>query len=305
MDSPRYAKVIANPFAGTGATGRKWPRIHEALTHAGISFDFALTEYKGHAIELAREAALSGYEMIIAAGGDGTLNEVVNGIVESGRGRDTILGILNTGTGCDFARFLRIPRDYHQACLNLVNPRKTLADVGIVECQEADQPVHRFFISAAGLGFDGEVVGTAEKAPRILHGATPYLFGIMHSLGSYRNKDIRLRLDDRVEDIRICSVIIANGGFYASGMRVAPDADVKDGLFEVLIIGDITKFQLLQSFPKAYRGIPVTHPKVRLEKASRVVIESPEQIRIQADGELLGEGPASFRIIPGALNIAV
>ena len=305
MKSQLYARVIVNPFAGTGATGRKWPGIQKTMIQVGLSFDAVYTEGKGHALELAKEAACAGYEMVIAVGGDGTLNEVVNGLMESGYGRETVLGILNTGTGCDFARFIKIPRDYHQACFRLIDPLKIPADVGMVECRKDGQPVRRYFISAAGLGFDGEVVGVAEKRPRILHGATPYFMGVLESFGTYHNKDIQLHLDNSSEELRICSVVVANGGFYASGMRLAPDADLQDGLFEVLIVGDINKLELLQIAPQAYLGTHIKHHKVRLEKAAQVIIESSDQILIQADGELVGEGPAKFQVLPSALNITI
>lgn len=305
MTTRPKAKLIVNPSAGCGSTGRKWKRIHEYLIQSGLSFDFVHTQGRGHAMELAKEAALGGYEMVVAVGGDGTLNEIVNGLLDSGNAKDITLGVLNTGTGCDFARFLGISRDYRQACLHLVNPQKVRADVGVVECQKEGQPIRRYFISAAGMGLDGEVVETAVKGPRVIHGNLPYFFGILQSLGTYRNKDIRIQLDDSVEDVRICSVIVANGGFYAGGMHIAPDANLQDGLFEVMILGDVGKLELIQVFPSAYRGAHVTHPKVRIEKAAQVIIESSERIMVQADGELVGEGPATFRIVPSALNIAI
>ena len=305
MTTRPKAKLIVNPSAGCGSTGRKWKRIHEYLIKSGLSFDFVHTEGRGHAMELAMEAAHEEYEMVIAAGGDGTLNEVVNGLLDSGNTKDTTLGVLNTGTGCDFARFLGVSRDYRLASLHLVNPRKVRADVGVVECQKEGRAIRRYYISAAGMGMDGEVVETAVKGPRVIHGNLPYFFGILQSLGTYHNKDIRIHLDDNVEDIRICSVIMANGGFYAGGMHIAPDANLQDGLFEVMILGDIGKLELMQVFPSAYKGDHVTHPKVRIEKAAQVIIESSERIMVQADGEFVGEGPASFKIIPAALNIAI
>ncbi len=295
--------VIVNPYAGTGATGRKWSKIQETLNNTSLEYDFVHTDGKGHAVELAREAAVSGYQLVVAVGGDGTLNEVVNGLVESGRGTDIAMGILNTGTGCDFARFLDIPRDFQLACSRLVNSVKASADVGVVECQFEGQPYRRYFISTASLGFDGEVAEIAEKRPRILHSITSYLMGVIEALGTYQNKDIRLYLDERQEDLCICSMVIANGGFYASGIQIVPDANLQDGLFEVMIVGDINKLDLIQTLPKAYLGTHLNHPKIRLEKASRVSIESNDRVLIQADGELLGETPAVFYIIPSALSI--
>lgn len=283
----------------------KWPRMQKALTDAGLKFDWVRTEARGHAIELAKEATMAGYGMVVAAGGDGTLNEVVNGMLESGRTTDATLGILNAGTGCDFARFLGIPRNYRLMAERLANPRKIRADVGVVEYQHGGQPASRFFISAAGLGFDGEVVEVAVKGLGFVRGAIPYFFGVLHTLGVYRNKNVRMKLDDATEDMRIWSVVIANGGFYGAGMRIAPDASLQDGMFEVLIVGDITKLELLQAFPRAYRGTHIGHPKVRIEKASDVSIDCSERILIQADGELVGEGPARFRVLPSVLTIAL
>jgi len=305
VESQLCAKIIVNPAAGCGSTGRKWTRIREYLTRSGLAFDFTHTECRGHAMELAREAALAGYKMVVASGGDGTLNEVVNGLMDSGNAGSTALGVLNTGTGCDFARFLGVSRDYRQACLHLINPRIIKSDVGVVEYKKNGETVRRFFISAAGFGMDGEVVETAVKGPRIIHGNIPYFLGILQSLGTYKNKNIHLRLDDHEEDVRICSVIIANGGFYAGGAHIAPEASVQDGAFEVMILGDVGKLELVQVFLAAYRGTHVTHPKVRIERASRVTLQSSERVLIQADGELVGEGPATFRVIPAALNIAV
>lgn len=302
---PAYARVIVNPVSGSGLTGLRWHGMHKALTDSGLQFNWVRTEARGHAIELAKEAALSGYGMIIAAGGDGTLNEVVNGIILSGAASETSLGILNTGTGCDFARFLGIPRDYRRASERLARCRTVKVDVGVVDHQLEGRTATRYFISAAGLGFDGKVVETAAKGPGFVRGAIPYFWGVLHSLSVYRNKDVRLRLDDSTEDIRILSVIVANGGSYAAGMRIAPGASLQDGLFEVMIVGDVSKLELLQALPRIYRGTHIGHPKIRIEKASVVAIDCPEEILIQADGELVGEGPAQFRVLPLALNLVL
>ena len=303
--SQPYARIIVNPVAGSGSTGRKWPHIRELLTQSGFSFDYSHTEDEGHAAELAREAAGLGYEMVVAAGGDGTLNEVVNGLVGSGRADSVTLGILNTGSACDFAHFLGIPRDYNQACMRLLNPRKVPVDVGLVECQSGGQPVHRFFINAASLGLDGEVVETVAKGPKLIRGTIPYVIGLLRSLVKYRNKSVTLCIDDEQGDIRICTVVIANGGFFGGRMNVAPDADVHDGLFEVMIVEDMGKLELLRAFPRVYRGTHVTHPKVRMQRTAKLTVESAERVLVQADGELMGELPATFQVLPSALMVAV
>ncbi len=302
--SKPYARVIVNPVAGAGSTAKKWKSIRELLAHSGLLFDHVLTNSKGHATVLAKEAALSGYELVIAVGGDGTVNEVVNGLVQSAVPGVT-LGIISTGCGSDFVRSLRIPRDYRQASLRLANSRKVRIDVGLIEYQNHGVPVSRFFINAAGLGLDGEVVETVLGNPRFCRGTVPYVLGMLRALAAFCNKDVALRVGDGNEDIRVCSVVIANGAYFGSGMKVAPEADVSDGLFEVIVVGDIGKWELLQAFPRIYRGTHVTHPKVRMMRATQVKIESPDRVLIQADGELLGEAPATLRILPSALCIAV
>jgi YegS/Rv2252/BmrU family lipid kinase len=296
--------VIVNPVAGAGSTGNKWKSIRELLTQSGLLFDYVYTDSIGHAAVLANEAALSGYKLVVSVGGDGTLNEVVNGLVEAAV-PDVTLGIISTGGGSDFVRSLNIPRDYRQSCLRLANSRKVRVDIGVIEYQRSGKPAKRFFINAAGLGLDGEVVENVVKNPRPCQGTVPYVLGLLHSLAAFHNKDVTLRIGDHSEDLRVCSVVVANGRFFGGGMKVAPEADVSDGLFEVVVVGDISKLDLLLTFPRIYRGTHITHPKVRMQRATEVRIESQDRVLIQADGELLGEIPATFRILPSALSVAV
>ena len=158
-----YARVIVNPAAGAYSTHRKWPGISRLLQHVGLSFDFEYTEGVGHAIELARTAAAKGYQCVVAVGGDGTVNEVANGILNSRDSDSTILGIVNTGTGSDFARSLGLPRDYSGACSSLTSRRRLLIDVGVVQYQSKGHTLQRLFVNAAGVGFDATVVEATEK----------------------------------------------------------------------------------------------------------------------------------------------
>ncbi len=304
MTSKPYAKVIINPVAGAGSTGKKWESIRELLTRSGLSFDYGHTDSGGHAAALACEAALSGYRLVVAVGGDGTTNEVVNGLMEAGV-PDVALGIISTGCGSDFVRSLGIPRDYRQACLRLANLHTVRIDVGHIEYQSHGVPAKRFFINAAGLGLDGEVVETVLRNPRFCRGTVPYVLGMLRALAAFHNKDVALHIDGRSEDIRVCSVVIANGAYFGSGMKVAPEADVGDGHLEVILVGDIGKLELLRAFPRIYKGTHVTHPKVQTQTASEIRIESRERVLIQADGELLGEVPAILRILPSSLTVAV
>jgi len=298
-----YAKVIVNPVAGAGSTHRKWPGISRLLEHVGLSFDHEFTDGRGHAIEIAKTAADKGYQYLVAVGGDGTVNEVANGILRSTGANSTILGIVCTGTGSDFIRSVGIPRDCTSACSCLTSPRKLLIDVGVVEYRKSGQSLQRFFVNAAGIGFDAAVVKTTERLPKYFGGTVPYVAGMLRSLFGYRNKSVVLRVGDKVETIRILNVVIANGRYLGGGMHIAPKAKLDDSLLDVVVIGDIGKFELLKAFPMVYKGTHLTHPKVNMEQATHITIETSEPVLVHADGELLGEGPASFWLMPAALSL--
>ena len=299
------ARVIVNPTAGANKTRKKWPEIRRLLTHIGLSFDHDYTEGMGHAIELAREATGSGYRYLVAVGGDGTVNEVANGILDSGDADSVSLGIISTGTGSDFVRSAGIPRHYVGACSCLTSSKRYLIDVGIVEYRSNGKPSKRFFVNAAGIGFDAAAVEATERLPKYFGGTIPYLAGLLRTLVGYRNKTVSLSIGDKVETARVLSVVVSNGNYLGGGMRIAPYASLNDNLLDVCVIGDVGKFELLKSLPMVYKGTHGDHPKVSMDKAEKVTVESTEKVLVHADGEVLGEGPASFSLIPAALNIVV
>lgn len=300
-----HAKVIVNPVAGAFSTRRKWPSIRRLLRHVGLSFDYQYTEGIGHAIELAKAAAGEGYRYVVAVGGDGTVNEVANGLLHAAGQNDTALGVISTGTGSDFARSVGISRHYVSACSSLTGSRRSLIDVGVVEYHSQGRTWQRFFVNGAGVGFDAATVAATERLPKYLGGTIPYLAGLLRTLFGYRNKPMIMRLGNRIESGRNLSVVVANGGYFGGGMHVAPEASLNDSLLDVVVIGDIGKFELLKALPMVYKGTHLTHPKVSLEKAARITIESSEPVLVQADGELLGEGPASFWLMSAALNVLI
>ena len=298
-------KVIVNPVAGAYSTRRKWPIISKILERIGLSFDFQYTEGTGHAIELARAAASDGYRYLVAVGGDGTVNEVANGILHSTSAAKTALGIISTGTGSDFIRSAGIPRDYATACSTLTSSKRLSIDVGVVEYQSKGQTLQRFFVNAAGVGFDAAVVKETERLPKFFGGTIPYLAGLLRTLFVYKNKPVVVRVGDEVENYRVLNVAVANGGYLGGGMHIAPEAKLCDSLLDLAIVGDMGKFELLKALPTVYKGTHVNHPKFKMKKATHITIESPEPVLVYADGELLGECPASFWVVPAALSIVV
>ena len=299
-------KLIVNPEAANGAVGKNWPRIRDFLQAEGARFDAALTEKPGHATQLARQALDDGYRTIVAVGGDGTVNEVINGLVVEGSvDPEATLGIIPWGTGADFARMLGIPRDYMEACRHLLRSEPRPVDLGRITCLREGQEVERYFINAAGLGFDGEVAEIVNRFPKVLGGTITYLACLLISLVTYRNKNVELSFDGQPVRGRVNSVVVCNGRYFGGGMFIAPGAALDDGLFYVVILGNLNKLEVVVNLPRIYKGTHLTHPKVSHFSAKEIHVEAKERMFLQAEGELIGEAPATFRVIPRALKVLV
>ena len=304
--SRQFAKVIVNPAAGANSTHRKWPEIQTCLKNSGLSFDYQFTEGKGHGIELARAAAGDGYRYLVAVGGDGTIHEVANGILQSANARETALGIISTGTGSDLARSIGVSQDYTTSCAAVTGSHRLDIDIGYVEYRSSGQPCGRYFINSAGIGFDATVVAATAQLPKFFGGTIPYLTGLVRSFLFYRNKHVIFRIGEKpAEKATVLSIVVANGRYFGGGMHIAPQAQVDDGLLDIVIVGNFGKIELLRIFPRVYKGTHLTYPKIRLEKDTRIEIESAQKFLLHADGELLGEGPVSFKIIPNSLCLVV
>jgi len=304
MGKPR-AFVIVNPVAANGRVAAQWPTVRAHLTSLGLDFDFRLTERPLHATEIAREAAQAGYSPIVAYGGDGTLMEVVNGLLgEPGQPSAVPLGIIPGGTGSDFVRTLGIPHDYREACARLMSGTERLVDVGHATFRAFDGSERAlYFANVAGLGFDGEVVERVQRSSKALGGTLTYLMNLFLTLVYYKNKHVALRFDGEAQDRRMNSVLVCNGRYFGGAMYIAPPAELQDGEFELVILGDFSKPELVVNVPRVYKGTHLTHPKVQIHKAREVYVEAKERMLVQADGELVGQAPASFRVIPRVLRV--
>jgi diacylglycerol kinase (ATP) len=304
--SSKFARVIVNPAAGAGKTGRDWPQMGEFFKRRGLRFEHDITEAPGHATELARSAVAKGYELIVSVGGDGTIHEIVNGMYQDGGNKDVLLGIVSTGTGSDYIRTVGLPRRYEEACERFLKPIKITVDLGVVEYQNNGTRQKRLFVNFAGMGFDAEIVRRTTQHYKAMGSLLSYLMGTLATVVSYRNREISLRVDGIEVTRKVCTVIMNNGKYGGGGMLTAPGADLSDGLLDVITVGDISRPDLLYSLPRIYKGTHVTHPKVSMAQAREIEIGSLDGImHLQADGELLGELPARFSVLPLALNIAV
>jgi diacylglycerol kinase (ATP) len=301
----KHSYFIINPAAGAGKTKKQWPVIKDLVNKLDIKFEEKETEYAGHAIELAYDAIKQGYDFIVSVGGDGTISEIVNGIYKADSLNDVNLGIISTGTGADYIRTIGTPRNFEDACKKLVNPVTRDVDVGMVECINKGQVTKRLFVNFAGLGFDAEIVKATTQKYKALGKVSAYLLGLFTTLVSYKNKQVDIIIGNETESKTICTVIMGNGKYGGGGMYTTPKAVINDGLLDVLIIGDLSKPDLINSLPMIYKGTHLSHPKVSLKKAQQVTIKPTVVMSIQADGDIVGESPATFSIIEQKLHVVV
>ena len=298
--------VIVNPVSSNGKTGQRWAGIEERLRIEGAQFDVEFTHEPGHATQLACDAAAAGYRTIVSVGGDGTLNEVVNGLMTGGRtDSDVRLGVVPGGTGSDFGRGIGLPRDPLDAALRLLKAEPHWFDIGQINCKRGEGTNTRYFINVAGLGFDGEVCDRVNRSSKALGGTIPYLSSLLITLFVYRNKRVKWTLDGQTRDEVLNSVIVANASFFGGGMHISPNSKTDDGQFHVITLGDWGKLEFLATVPRVYNGTHLTHPKVKEYMGREVTVEADGRMFLQAEGDLFGEAPATFKILPHALQVLV
>lgn len=287
----------------------KWRRIEEYIKgdwHS--SCDVRVTKSDGQATQLTRDAVRSGCEVVVAVGGDGTVNEVVNGFFEKGVlfDQDLVLAIIPLGSGCDLARSLGISSDIGETSRAVEGNSTRRIDVGWVDFVNLKgEREKRYFANIADLGGGGLVVQKANRAPRILGQRPNYLWGILSVAFSYRTRMMNVSIDGG-EPLRLAAknLIIANGRYFGRGFLAAPQAKMEDGLFDIVSIGDFGTIEALWHLPKLYRGTHLGLEKVSYFRGRKVEASSDEEVLLEMDGELVGTLPATFGIIPGALNVA-
>ncbi len=301
--------LIVNPAAARGTMAKRWSAIQEILRAENFAFDSAFTERRGHATELARAALAAGCDLIVAVGGDGTLNEVVNGMfAEDGKAvnPNARLGVISSGTGSDFVRTANLPRDPALAARHLARANSSCTlDIGEMVFRVNDKETRRHFVNVAGMGFDAEVIERTERGGKRGGGTIPYFSALIATVFNYQNKAVTLRVDDQTLEGNVNSVVVCNGKFFGGGMMVGPHAALDDGKFDVVVIGDFGKVEVILNTPRLYNGTILTHPKVNEYRGTTVTVASEQRMLIEADGELIGEGPATFRLLPAALKLQI
>jgi YegS/Rv2252/BmrU family lipid kinase len=308
MKTPRTT-VIINPKSQGGRLGKRWSDISDTIGRA-FPFDDAITRAPGDATRLTREALRAGTERIVAIGGDGTVNEVVNGFFDDAGAPiapEASFALLPFGTGGDFRRTLGMPTELAAAARVIAEDRRRRIDVGrLAYTSTSGERVHRMFANIASFGVSGVVDRMVNESDKRF-GRLSFMIATARATWSYRNQRVQLTFDgaDRVE-ATINTVAVANGRYFGGGMMVAPNAELDDGQFDVVAIGDLGFGDLLKSGRRLYKGTHLSMDKVTARRAKVVEAEGVEPgavIELDVDGESPGRLPARFELLAGALSV--
>jgi diacylglycerol kinase (ATP) len=260
-----------------------------------------LSERPTHLVELAREAAAA-HDLLVVVGGDGTLNEVVNGVAEL----DAELAVLPAGTGQDFGRTHGIPTRFDDAVRVALEGVPRRVDLGRVEYRDHEgRDAVRFFANVGSMGMSGAVAARANGMSKRLGGRVTFLYALTREFVAWKNTEVRVTLDDAERRGPMHDVLVANGEWHAGGMRVAPGAEPDDGLFQVIMIGDVTKLDFLTTSPRLYSGKYVSHRKIEMLTSATVAVDAAEPLPLELEGEPIGTTPVRFAIVPQALRVRV
>ncbi len=296
-------QVIVNPESNKGRTRQRWKYIKEGIKVFIKEFKYEFTEKPLQAIEITRDAIKSGSDLIIGVGGDGTMNEIANGFFEDRKiiNPEATLGIVPSGTGCDFTKSLNIPSGLKNALKVITQARSALIDIGKVTFKNhSGKDSERFFVNISDFGIGGEVVRKVNQK-RMDRKATSYLRCLISTMIQYRNKRLRIRINDRellVDDY--LAGVVANGRIFGKGMKIAPSAKLDDGLFDFVLIKAMKFLEFCRHGWKIYTGSHLSVPKISLIRSEKIeaLPEGNEEVLIELDGEQLGKLPAIFEIVP-------
>ncbi len=304
----RRIAAIANPQAANGRVGRLWPELAERLRRRLGDVTLRLTDSPGHATDIARELIESGFDVIIAVGGDGTISEVANGFLcdEKPWRDDLRLGILPVGTGGDMRRSLGIPTDVGQA-IELIAQGESLAiDVGKASLVAPDgSTLQRYFVNLASFGLGGDVAAAAKNPLTVLGGQTAFLWATLKGMMTFRGREVEIDLDGTGSPQRffVSNVAVGNGRYHGGGMQPCPRAKLNDGLLDVTVIEYMNPLEVLRDIRALYSDNVYRLPKVHRFEARTLGARADQPTWVEVDGEPLGRLPIAIEVLPRRLNV--
>ena len=313
------AFVVVNPRSGNGRTKRDWPKIRARLETLFPLMTVAESRERGETAQLVRAALHEGHLDIIAVGGDGTINEAINGFFENGApvSPDAVFGFIASGQDGDFRRTFGIKPGYEAGVARLRLARIRKLDVGYVSClSPRGEPVGRYFVNVASFGLSGRIAARLGRArlSRLFGGAFSHAFNTMMALTGWHAPRVRLIAPEikggakAYDEIAgITAVAVANGRWFAGGMKVAPAAEPGDGLFDIVVLGGAPRRRILGEIGAVREGMHLADPSVRVIRTARLMaaptVDTHGAVAVETDGESVGLLPATFEIVPGAINL--
>jgi len=300
--------IIINPTAGRGYAARIEQRLMSAINKRFSSnYSLSITSKQGDAVIAARGAVESGTSCIIVVGGDGTVNEVINGVMESKRPLkdDFALGLVNCGTGGGLAQTLHLPASPEKQLEIICHQSSIAIDVGRIQFLDGKGTEHsRYFVSECQMGIGGAVVAGVGSIHKYFGGTLAFGSVALITALSLKAPEITMQIDNNTGVTeKLIGVVIGNGVYCGGGMKLTPFAELNDGIFDVLRIHDMPVFTRVWNFPKIYTGKHIHSPHFSITRGRKIVIDSNEPVLIEADGELLGSVPCEIEVIPGALRV--
>ena len=284
-------KLIVNPIAGGGRAKALLPKIENRLKEAGVEFDLYTTSGPQDAIEAAAKAAADGFDIVVAVGGDGTVNEVLNGIV----GTNAVLAAVHGGKGNDFATAVNMPRDPDAVCETLLKADIRAIDLGKV--------LDRYFINSVGVGFDAAVAQRVNLGVRPFKGTSAYIYVFFMMVTSYKTVEMEIDLGDGPVKGKPLLVAVGIGQAYGGGMKVLPDAVLDDGLFDVCIMEDMNRLSLIYHFPKVFNGTLKNLEQAGMHRTSEVKLSLSEIRPLHLEGEILYGDRMHFTLEPKGMKV--
>jgi YegS/Rv2252/BmrU family lipid kinase len=302
--------VIVNPKAGTGKGLTDWPVISNQMYRSGLAFTCVFTEKKYHAVELTVKAINDGFRKIVAIGGDGTVNEIVNGIFIQKKAPTTeiSLAVIAVGTGNDWVRMLGIPKTYQESIRAIVAEQTILQDVGLISFYETKVKHQRYMANVAGMGFDAKVNRVFNRLKEEgRSGKWLYIISTAKTLFAYRSKKFTIKVDDTtiLSKVDVFSANVGIGKYNGGGMLQLPQAEIDDGLFDITIIKKMSKLKIIKNFKKLFNGKIYKLSNVMPLQGKKIEVISKPESPIEIDGEALGYCPFTFELIPQSINVVV
>lgn len=301
--------AVVNPVSNNGKTKDNWPKYYNIFKSSGLKLEVRFTKYQLHAAEIAREAVENGYSYIMVVGGDGTVNEVVNGLINNDRlfSQEIKLIIFSQGTGSDLIRSLDLSSK-PKKIVDLIKERR-IKSIDIIKADYYDQSgkkQRRYFINAADCGLGAEVAARVNRSAKLLDGSLSYFFAVFSALYKYNNKSVVIKADGKIiYEGLINTAVAANGKYFGGGIKVAPEADLESGKINFVLLKNFSKFGIAINLIKGYKGSHLSHPLVESLNAENISIDTEEVINLEVDGETIGRAPLNFSIIKEKLSVIV